>query len=116
MKAVPARSLGRCHFLVEIEIGGGAAGDQARTTIEREILDCPLDEHEHPALELNEVHQVNQCPDKPRWESGKVQAENVGHGRRSADHRQTAFVQILEWRQRFLASYSVRDCPPCVSS
>jgi len=46
MKAVPARSLGHCHFLVEIEIGGSAAGDQARTTIKREILDCPLDEHD----------------------------------------------------------------------
>jgi hypothetical protein len=40
--------------------GHGGSGDQPGTAAECEILKAPLNEYQNPALELHQVHEVNE--------------------------------------------------------
>src|SRR5436309_2678088 len=48
----PAALLGG-HLLIEVEIRRRTAGNQSRPTIERQVLDRPLDENQNATLELD---------------------------------------------------------------
>src|ERR1700730_13890479 len=48
-------------LLVEVEVGSCGSGDEPRPTTEGEILDCPLDKNQNAALELDYVHQKEEC-------------------------------------------------------
>src|SRR5262252_8195867 len=55
------------------------AGNQPRAPAERQILESPLNKDLHAALELHDVHQMDEQPDQPRGPSGNVQSKNVCH-------------------------------------
>src|SRR5262245_58778040 len=76
----------RSDLPIELEVSGFVAGDQLRAAVGGQILQGPLDEHHQAALELNDVHQVDEHPDDPGWQSGEVKPEDVGDGGRPADH------------------------------
>src|ERR1700751_2069855 len=68
--------------MIEVEIGGGHAGNEPRSTTEGQILDCPLNKNQDPTLKFDDVHQVYKSPYQPRRQPPEMHAENVGHRRR----------------------------------
>src|SRR5262245_33348616 len=56
-------------FLIEVEVRRRSAGNQPGSTIESQILNCPLNEYQDTALKLDQVHQMYEGPDQPRKES-----------------------------------------------
>ena len=61
------------------------------------------------ALEFNNVHEVNEEPDKPGGESGDVDAEDVGDGSGASDDGHVAFVEVMKARGRSLAGQTRGD-------
>src|SRR5208283_5706882 len=94
--------------LVE-RVGDGGAGDEAGAAAEGEVLETPLDEDEDAALELHDVHQVNEQPDKPGGETGNVNAENVGDGGGASDDGHVSLVEVMEARRRCFAGQARGD-------
>src|SRR5216684_4140864 len=104
-----------CDFLIELEIRGGFAGDEPRASIEGQILNRPPDEDHEAALELDDVHQVDEGPDQPGQQSGNANfSEEVGDGGGPADHRHVPLVEVLEGRGRLLSSHPARGDFPGV--
>src|SRR5437016_12660095 len=60
------------------------------------ILESPLNENQHTALEFYDVHQVDKKPDEPGGPPGDMHAKNIGDRRSSSDDRQIAFVAIMK--------------------
>ena len=96
-------------FLVQVEAGGlhegvgdGFTGDEASAAAEGEVLETPLDENLNAALELNDVHEMDEEPDEPSEETGDVQSENIGDGSGASDNGHVALVEIMEGRNRLL--------------
>ena len=85
--------------LVE-RVGDGGAGDEAGAAAEGEVLKTPLDEDENAALEFDDVHQVNEQPNKPGGKTGNVNAENVGDRGGAADDGHVSLVEVMEARRR----------------
>src|SRR3954454_13424406 len=67
-------------------VRGNRTGDQTRAAAEGQILNPPTDEHDNPALELDQVHQVNEKPNPPGNPAGEVPTEDVGHRGAPADY------------------------------
>ena len=87
----------RCsNLLIEIEISSRGTSDQSCSTIEGEVLDRPLDENQNATLELDEVHEMNECPDDPREKTRNMGAEDIRHRRPSADDGHVSLIEILE--------------------
>src|SRR5580700_5649209 len=40
--------------LIEVKIGGGHTSNEPRSAAESHVLDCPLNENQHPTLKLND--------------------------------------------------------------
>src|SRR5580693_5539516 len=83
-------------------ISGGLAGDQARAAAKREVFESPLYENADAALKLHDVNQVDEEPHEPGEQSGNVDAKNIRHRGRAADHGHLAFIEIMKGRQLFL--------------
>ena len=79
----------RRHLLVEVEIGGGAAGDQPGPTTERQVLDGLLDEKGETTAELHDVHQMDERPDQPGRHgfAGATRKPGVGESSASVEFR-----------------------------
>ncbi len=73
------------------------SGDETGTTGVGEIKKTPLDENQDSALELNDVHQVDEKPNKPGWETREVNAEDIRHRLESADYCQISLIEVPEW-------------------
>ncbi len=86
----------------ESGVGNGGTGDEASTTTEGEVLEAPLNENLDAALELNDVHEMDEEPDEPGEEAGDVQTENIGDGTSAADDGHVALVEIVERRDAAL--------------
>ena len=84
-------------------VGDGGAGDEASATAEGDVLEAPLDEYENAALELNDVHEMDEKPDEPSGKTGNVKAEDVGDSGRAPDDSHIAFVEVMEARRRSFA-------------
>ena len=96
-------------FLVHVQagglregVGGRFTGDEASAAAEGEVLETPLNENLNAALELNDVHEMDEEPDEPSEEAGDVQAENIGDGSGATDNGHVALVEIVEGRNRLL--------------
>lgn len=83
-------------------VGDGFTGDEASAAAEGEVLETPLNENLNAALELNEVHEMDEEPDEPSEEAGDVQSKNIGDGRGATDNGHVALVEIVEGRNRLL--------------
>jgi hypothetical protein len=63
---VPALTSGALRFtatsLLNLKIRRGGTGDKPRSTTERQVLECPLDENRKPILEGDEIHSVDTGP------------------------------------------------------
>src|SRR5258708_1519726 len=53
------------HFSIEVEIGGSQASNKSRSATEGQILNCPLNENQDPALKLHDVSKVDEGPNQP---------------------------------------------------
>src|SRR5215470_8415257 len=95
--------LGGGHLALEVEVGGGGSGDQTRPAAEGQVLDGPLDEDENPALELDQVHQVDERPDDPGGEAREAESKRVGDRCPSADYGEVSLVEVRERRRLRLA-------------
>ena len=96
-------------FLVHVEAGGlregvgdSFTGDEASAAAEGEVLETPLNENLNAALELNDIHEVDEEPDEPSEEAGDVQAENIGDGSGATNNGHVTLVEIAEGRNRLL--------------
>ena len=84
------------QLFVEVEVRGNDAGDQSRTAIECQVLDGPLDKNQNPALERDQIHQVNKGPDQPRGQPGETKTEHIGHSSGAANHGKRSLVEIVK--------------------
>jgi hypothetical protein len=109
------------QLLAEVEVGWNDAGDQPGIATESKVLDRPLDKNENPALVCHEIREVNEGPDQPRRQSGKLPAENLSHCSRAADYGKRSFVEIVKrgklrmavcFRKMAFAAYA----PPCMAT
>jgi hypothetical protein len=73
------------HLFIEVEISYRGTGNQSRSTVERQVLDRPLDENQYAALELDEVHQIDERPDEPSQKARNMEAEDIRHRSPLAD-------------------------------
>src|SRR5882762_7626112 len=89
-------------------ISGSLAGDQARAAAEREVFESPLYEDADAALKLHDVNQVDEEPHEPGEQPGNVDAKNICHRGRTADHGHLALIEIMKRRQLFLP---FQPCP-----
>src|SRR5215469_344100 len=87
------------NLLVEVEVGCCRRGDHSRTTTESEVLECPLNKHQHPALKLDDVHQVNERPNEPRRQPGKLDPERVRNDSGASNHGKISLVEVFEGGQ-----------------
>src|SRR5258705_4894480 len=101
--------MGRSNFPIEIEISSRGTGNQSRPAIESQVLDRPLDENQNAALELDEVHQMDECPDEPSRKTRNMDTEDVRHRMPPANDGHVAFVEIFERRQVLCALYFPRN-------
>ena len=62
-----------------------------------------MDENLNAALELDDVHEVNEEPREPCGESGDVDAKDVGDGSGATDDGHVAFVEVMEGREIWFA-------------
>src|SRR6266853_6976912 len=85
-----------CQLFVEVEVSSCGSGDEPCPATEGEILDCPLDKNQNAALELDDIHQMDERPYDPSRHSRHVDAESVGDRGPPADHGQTTLIEILE--------------------
>lgn len=92
-------------FLVHVEVGGwgegvgdGFAGDEACAAAEGEVLETPFDENLNAALELNEIHEMDEEPDEPGEKTGDVQPEDTGDGSGATNDGHISLVEIAEGR------------------
>ena len=88
----------------------GGAGDEASATAEGEILEAPLDENLDAALELHDVHEMDEEPHEPGEKTGDVHTENIGNGGGAADDSHVALVEIVERRNGLLPFQARLDC------
>src|SRR5712664_4240909 len=84
-------------------VRGGFAGDQAGAAAEGQIFESPLYENADAALKLHDVNQVDEEPHEPGEQPGNVDAKNICHRGRAADHGHLTFIEIAKRRQLFLA-------------
>ena len=91
-------------------VGHSGAGDKASAATESEILETPLDENLDAALELNNVHKMDEQPDEPGEDTGDVQTENVGDSGGAPDHSHVSFIEIVERRNGGLPCQARFDC------
>jgi hypothetical protein len=87
------------NLVVEVEIGCCRTGDHSRTTAESEVLECPLNKHQHPALKLDEVHQVNERPNKPRRQPGELESKYIRNRSGASNHGTISLVEVFEGGQ-----------------
>ena len=83
-------------------VGGRFTGDEASAAAEGDVLETPLNENLNAALELNDVHEMDEEPDEPSEKAGDVQSENIGNGGGATDNSHVALVEIVEGRNRLL--------------
>src|SRR6185369_716579 len=111
-EVVPSYSLCHCWFalllngglgaaasgngMVEVDISRGGTGNEPRSAAEGHVLDCPLHENYEPALELDDVHKVDEGPHDPRRQAPEVHAENVGHCGGASDNCEVSFIEVAE--------------------
>src|ERR1700719_482740 len=96
------------HGCLVDRVSGGLAGDQARAAAKREVFESPLYENADAALKLHDVNQVDEEPHEPGEQPGNVDAKNIRHRGRAADHGHLAFIEIVKRRQLFLP---FQPCP-----
>jgi hypothetical protein len=53
------------NIFVEFEIGRSGTRDKPRSTTERQVLECPLNENQKPIPEGDEIHHVHTGPHDP---------------------------------------------------
>src|SRR5215469_10845199 len=80
------------NLLVEVEVGCCRRGDHSRTTTESEVLECPLNKHQHPALKLDDVHQVNERPNEPRRQPGELESKCIRNRSGASNHGKVSLV------------------------
>jgi Phage integrase family len=85
-----------CNLLVEAEIGCCRTGNHSRTTAESEVLECPLSKHQHPALKLDDVHQVNERPNEPRRQPGELESKCIRNRSGASNHGKVSLVEVFE--------------------
>src|SRR5215470_12160385 len=85
-----------CNLLVEVEIGCCRTGDHSRTTAEGEVLECPLNKHQHPALKLDDVHQVNERPNEPRRQPRELESKCIRNRSGASNHGEVSLVEVFE--------------------
>src|ERR1700674_3709834 len=83
-------------------ISSSFAGDQASAAAERQVLESPLNENDDAALKLHDVNQVDEEPHQPGKQPGNVDAKNICHRGRAANHGHVSFIEIMKWRPLFL--------------
>lgn len=49
--------------------------DQSSSPVEREVLERPLNEHQHSVSELHDLHDVNEFPNEPGEQPGEFDSE-----------------------------------------
>src|SRR5215469_7672249 len=87
------------NLLVEVEVGCCRRGDHSRTTTEGEVLECPLNKHQHPALKLDDVHQVNERPNEPRRQPGELESKCIRNRSGASNHGKVSLVEVFEgWK------------------
>src|SRR5579862_4837715 len=84
------------NSMIEVEVGGGDTGNEARSAAESHVLDGPLNENQDAALELDDVCEVNKSPYQPGRQAPKMYAENVGHRGCTSDDCNISFVEVIE--------------------
>ena len=72
--------------------------DEARAALAREIVPCPLEEHQHLVIKLDQIDNVHKGPCEPGAEAYKAKVRNTGV---ASDDRQAASVSIAEGRKAF---------------
>src|SRR5215510_1938224 len=105
----------RCHFLrgnllIKVEVRGRRTSDQSRSAAKAYVLNCPLHEDDEPTLKLDYVHKVNEHPDQPRWQPGKVQPKDIRNRSRASDDSKVAFIEVFEWSLLRLPAHFPLDC------
>jgi hypothetical protein len=53
------------NLFIEFKIRRGGTGYKPRSTTERQVLECPLDENQEPILKGDEIHHVDTGPQDP---------------------------------------------------
>jgi len=53
------------NVFIKFKIRWGGTGDKPRSTTERQVLECPLDENQKPILKGDEIHHVDTRPYDP---------------------------------------------------
>src|SRR6516164_9335344 len=95
-----ARTL--CGRLLE-RLADGLAGYQACSTTEGQIQEAPFDKDEYAALELDDVHEMDKKPHKPRRQARHVESKDVRDRRGAPNHGQVPLVEVAERRRCRLA-------------
>ncbi len=68
-----------CKLLVEVEVSSCGSGDEPCPATESEVLDCPLDKNQNAALELDDIHQMDERPYDPSRQSRQMHAKSISH-------------------------------------
>jgi hypothetical protein len=97
------------HLFIEVEISYRGTRNQSRSTIERQVLNRPLGENQDTTLELDEIHQMNECPDEPSRKPRNMEPEDVRHRMPPANDGHIPFVKILERLQFLCALYFLHN-------
>src|SRR5216684_5340925 len=92
----------RARGALRFQVAFGRASDESRAAAKRQVFESPLHKDEHPTLELDDIHQVNEQPDEPRGPAPKMKAKNVSNSGGAADDRHVTFVEVAERRQILL--------------
>src|SRR5215469_17159496 len=84
------------NLVVEVEIGCCGTGNYSHTTAEGEVLEFPLNKHQHPALKLDDVHQVNERPNEPRRQPGELESKCIRNRSGASNHGKVSLVEVFE--------------------
>jgi hypothetical protein len=82
--------------------------NDSHAALVREVVVSPLDEHDHAVAKADEIHDVDEQPQQPRYQARYLKLAKVGDRARAPDYRKIALVEILE-RPGRLSSQDVND-------
>src|SRR5271167_2378627 len=85
------------------------ARDEPCRSVEGEVVPRPLQEHEEPVLEFDNVHKMNEQPHQPGRETRKADPAQVRHGGRPADGRHGSLIEVMERPRALAADPSLDD-------
>src|SRR4051812_33915879 len=75
------------HMLVDV---ARVTGDDARAPLEGQKRPRPLEQHQHPVAEPDEIQNVDEEPGKPAQEARELQVLRLRDAGRAADGRHDA--------------------------